>query len=347
MNERHAYKIPQLNKWGVIDSTVLEIKIPSTVDASFLDIIKSNPHASFLYDNISYTLETVDEVNKKATFFATSSILWSDFQTKLWQPNLSFTFELPTTYSTGVYTYKIEFSELSDETWSRYTGSHTIASTDNQLTITLATELIYRYRVTVSAKTYFVIGKVLTIDFTGETPNISLSETALQGGSGGGSVSVDAILSTTSTNPVQNRVITSALNDKATVDTQYSFREGEILISGTEESCTIIGSGRALVDFVSKQERRQQSIIKLTEDNISTVKEIVTQNPGALIRYEEYIYVPTYRYSNETIPGFYACCAADESTLYYLVINWDEASITEGSFSLEEVGIQIDDLTQL
>lgn len=38
---------------------------------------------------------------------------------------------------------------------------------------------------------------------------------AQQGGGGGGSVTVDTALSTTSTNPVQNKVIATALNDKA------------------------------------------------------------------------------------------------------------------------------------
>lgn len=38
---------------------------------------------------------------------------------------------------------------------------------------------------------------------------------AQQGGGGGGSVTVDTALSATSTNPVQNKVITAALNDKA------------------------------------------------------------------------------------------------------------------------------------
>lgn len=41
---------------------------------------------------------------------------------------------------------------------------------------------------------------------------------AMSGGGGGGSVTVDSELSTTSTNPVQNKVITEALNDKANSD---------------------------------------------------------------------------------------------------------------------------------
>lgn len=43
----------------------------------------------------------------------------------------------------------------------------------------------------------------------------AINEAAQSGGGGGGSVTVDSALSTTSTNPVQNRVITNALNEKA------------------------------------------------------------------------------------------------------------------------------------
>ena len=112
MNERHAYKIPQLNKWGVIDSTVLEIEVPSTIDASFLNIIKSNIHASYLHDTISYNLEKLDEENKKATFFATSSGLWSDTQTISTKTSPVFVFNLPTDYSPGDYAYKIEYRQI-------------------------------------------------------------------------------------------------------------------------------------------------------------------------------------------------------------------------------------------
>lgn len=43
----------------------------------------------------------------------------------------------------------------------------------------------------------------------------AINEVAESGGGGGGSVTVDSALSTTSQNPVQNRVITNALNGKA------------------------------------------------------------------------------------------------------------------------------------
>lgn len=91
-----------------------------------------------------------------------------------------------------------------------------------------------------------------------------------------------------------------------------------------------------------------QTIVNLTEDNIAEVKEIVTQNPGALIKYGSYLYAPTYG-DDEFIPNYYACCAADEKNFYYLIISWEKEILEIGSFSLEEVGkkIYIDDLTQL
>jgi hypothetical protein len=111
MNERHAYKIPQLNKWGVIDSTVLEIEIPGTIDASFLDIIKANTNAKFLYSNIRYDLEKLDEINKKATFFSNSLELWSDIKTISSNTPPTFVFELPTLYTSGDYSYTIEYRD--------------------------------------------------------------------------------------------------------------------------------------------------------------------------------------------------------------------------------------------
>ena len=55
MNERHAYKIPQLNKWGVIDSTVLEIELTTDsegkISSDLYNAILSNPHARYKYSN--------------------------------------------------------------------------------------------------------------------------------------------------------------------------------------------------------------------------------------------------------------------------------------------------------
>ena len=43
------------------------------------------------------------------------------------------------------------------------------------------------------------------------------------GGGGGGSIDVDSALSTTSTNPVQNKVITAALNSKVDEDEEITI----------------------------------------------------------------------------------------------------------------------------
>ena len=60
MNKRHAYKIPQLNKWGVIDSTVLEIEIPAEITADFWTIIRNNPNAKFLYGGKTFEIAFTD-----------------------------------------------------------------------------------------------------------------------------------------------------------------------------------------------------------------------------------------------------------------------------------------------
>ena len=112
MNERHAYKIPQLNKWGVIDSTVLEIEIPSTVDASFLNIIKSNPNASYLYNNIKYHLEKIDDTNKRVTLFGSSLELWSDKKELSSSSSPVFVFELPSVYSSEDYTCNVQYRAI-------------------------------------------------------------------------------------------------------------------------------------------------------------------------------------------------------------------------------------------
>lgn len=43
------------------------------------------------------------------------------------------------------------------------------------------------------------------------------------GGGGGGTIDVDSALSTTSTNPVQNKVITAALNSKVDEDEEITI----------------------------------------------------------------------------------------------------------------------------
>ena len=64
------------------------------------------------------------------------------------------------------------------------------------------------------------------------------------------------------------------------------------------------------------------AIFYLTDDNIAEAKEAVTKNHATMLSYnEEYVYVPTYgASSSDVLPNFYACCAADESYLRYLII---------------------------
>lgn len=72
------------------------------------------------------------------------------------------------------------------------------------------------------------------ISISGNTISCTVS-----GGSGGGSITVDSTLSPTSTNPVQNKVIYSALQGK-----QNTLTAGTgISISGNTISCTVSGGG--------------------------------------------------------------------------------------------------------
>ena len=72
------------------------------------------------------------------------------------------------------------------------------------------------------------------ISISGNTISCTVS-----GGSGGGSVTVDSTISSTSTNPVQNKVIYSALQGK-----QNTLTAGTgISINGNTISCTVSGGG--------------------------------------------------------------------------------------------------------
>lgn len=59
------------------------------------------------------------------------------------------------------------------------------------------------------------LGDLDDLGTTDKSSIVAAINEAAQSGGGGGSVTVDSALSTTSQNPVQNRVITNALNDKA------------------------------------------------------------------------------------------------------------------------------------
>ena len=75
------------------------------------------------------------------------------------------------------------------------------------------------------------------ISISGNTISCTVS-----GGSGGGSVTVDSTMSSTSTNPVQNKVIYSALQGK-----QNTLTAGTgISINGNTISCTVTGGGSSV-----------------------------------------------------------------------------------------------------
>lgn len=75
------------------------------------------------------------------------------------------------------------------------------------------------------------LGDLDDLETTDKSSIVAAINEAAQSGGGGGSVTVDSALSTTSQNPVQNRVITNALNDKAdsadlaTVATSGSYND--------------------------------------------------------------------------------------------------------------------------
>ena len=78
---------------------------------------------------------------------------------------------------------------------------------------------------------------------TGISINGNTISCTVSGGSGGGSITVDSTLSSTSTNPVQNKVVYTALagkQDKLTAGTGIS-------INGNTISCTVSGGGGGTV----------------------------------------------------------------------------------------------------
>lgn len=95
------------------------------------------------------------------------------------------------------------------------------------------------------------IGDLSDLETTDKSNLVAaINEAASSGGGGGGSVTVDSALSTTSTNPVQNKVITSALNNKAdssslaTVATSGSYND--LSNKPTIDSAPTINSGNAV-----------------------------------------------------------------------------------------------------
>ena len=124
-------------------------------------------------------------------------------------------------------------------------GTLTISATDTQYTIdsTLSgssTNPIQNkvvYNALAGKQDKLIAGTGISI--SGNTISCTVS-----GGSGGGSITVDSTMSSTSTNPVQNKVIYSALQGK-----QNTLTAGTgISISGNTISCTVTGGGSVTVD---------------------------------------------------------------------------------------------------
>ena len=123
-------------------------------------------------------------------------------------------------------------------------GTLTISATDTQYTIdsTLSgssTNPIQNkvvYNALAGKQDKLIAGTGISI--SGNTISCTVS-----GGSGGGSITVDSTMSSTSTNPVQNKVVYTALagkQDKLTAGTGIS-------INGKTISCTVSGGGGGTV----------------------------------------------------------------------------------------------------
>ena len=123
-------------------------------------------------------------------------------------------------------------------------GTLTISATDTQYTIdsTLSgssTNPIQNkvvYNALAGKQDKLIAGTGISI--SGNTISCTVS-----GGSGGGSITVDSTMSSTSTNPVQNKVVYTALagkQDKLTAGTGIS-------INGNTISCTVSGGGGGTV----------------------------------------------------------------------------------------------------
>lgn len=123
-------------------------------------------------------------------------------------------------------------------------GTLTISATDTKYTIdstlsSTSTNPIQNkvvYNALAGKQDKLIAGTGISI--SGNTISCTVS-----GGSGGGSITVDSTMSSTSTNPVQNKVIYSALQGK-----QNTLTAGTgISISGNTISCTVSG-GTVTID---------------------------------------------------------------------------------------------------
>lgn len=109
--------------------------------------------------------------------------------------------------------------------------------------------------------------------------NLSIDANGVLSGQAGGNVTIDSSLSSVSTNPVQNRVITNALNsatgDIATIQGDISSINGDI--GDVEES---ISSVSAIVNNQGLAITSLQSDVETNTNNISTNAGNIATNTG-------------------------------------------------------------------
>lgn len=138
------------------------------------------------------------------------------------------------------------------------------------------------------------IGDLSDLETTDKSNLVAaINEAASSGGGGGGSVTVDSALSTTSTNPVQNKVITSALNNKAdssslaTVATSGSYND--LSNKPTIDSAPTINSGNAVAsNGVYRALQSAVTGMQTTANLVTSVSSASTdsQYPSAKLLYD-------------------------------------------------------------
>lgn len=139
------------------------------------------------------------------------------------------------------------------------------------------------------------IGDLSDLETTDKSNLVAAINEAAQsgGGGGGGSVTVDSALSTTSTNPVQNKVITSALNNKAdssslaAVATSGSYND--LSDKPTIDSAPTINSGNAVAsNGVYRALQSAVTGMQTTANLVTSVSSASTdsQYPSAKLLYD-------------------------------------------------------------
>lgn len=95
------------------------------------------------------------------------------------------------------------------------------------------------------------IGNLADLTTTAKTDLVSaINEVNERGGGGGGSVTVDDALSTTSTNPVQNKVVTSAIQGKADIQTVSAIADA---VNGLDSDVQGLQTTKADKSYVDTQ----------------------------------------------------------------------------------------------